>query len=487
MSGSTGAMHLRTIVSLSLFFVGGCAAQAPIGGLHGQQSGTLPAVLAPASSKIQHFVILIQENRSFDNFFATFPGADGTTTGTMSGKTVKLTEGNLPGLDPWHDHGAFLIEYDHAKMDGFGNVGFDAGRSGPAGTYTYQYVNPAQIAPYWTMAKQYVLADHMFATQSSGSFTGHQDLITAGTQIRPGVSIVDFPNGIPWGCDASAGTTTSLIVKSGWVPGTDGNYAQYKNKGPFPCFTYPTLRDLLDAKHISWKYYVPPRSGKNAGDLASWDMYNAFDAIAAVRCATYEASKDLCSGNGAEWGTNVVWPEKKIFTDIQSGTLPDVSWVIPDYYNSDHPQDPPNPPLDYGPSWVASVVNAIGESKYWDSTAIVVIWDDWGGWYDHVAPPQLDYQGLGFRVPMLVISPYVPAGYVSHVQYEFGSILKCIEQTWHLPHLSLWDTRPNSICNGPGNVFDFARAPRKFVPIPAPHSKSFFLHQAESGLPVDTQ
>ncbi|HVA33546.1 MAG TPA: alkaline phosphatase family protein, partial [Candidatus Baltobacteraceae bacterium] len=216
------------------------------------------------------------------------------------------------------------------------------------------------------------------------------------------------------------------------------------------------------AKHLSWKYYTPPVCCDGGG------QWSAFDAIQAVRYSP-------------EWATNVVSPSTAIFGDISSSSLPAMSWVIPDAAESDHLWSPTTP--DYGPSWVASVVNAIGESRYWDSTAIIIVWDDWGGLYDHVAPPQLDYLGLGFRVPMMVVSPYARRHYVSHTQYEFGSILKFIEDNWNLGRLGTTDVRANSIAD----AFNFAQSPRKFVPIPATYSTSFFLRERPSDRPVDTQ
>ena len=259
------------------------------------------------------------------------------------------------------------------KMDGFdrsysGPNGSGSQTSHPTCTYTYQYVDPKSIQPYWDMAKQYVLADNAFQTQGSESFTAHQDLIAGGTAIEPSESVIDDPTNVPWGCDAPPGETTSLLT-------TKGKYLQ--DQGPFPCFTYETLRDLLDAAAISWKFYAVKVNGGSAG------IWSAFDAIDAVR-------------HSKEWGTNVVWPDTRIFDDIKSGHLPSVSWITPDGLNSDHPAEvnPKNDKAeDKGPSWVTSVVNAIGESKYWKSSAIVVLWDDWGGFYDHVPPPFLRRSG----------------------------------------------------------------------------------------------
>ncbi|MGA8532963.1 MAG: alkaline phosphatase family protein [Candidatus Tumulicola sp.] len=432
--------------------------------------GSVPAMQArPATSSVHsshrraptgpiaHIVLLIQENRSFDNLFATFPGADGTTTGTLhTGKVIPLKAHSLKSLDVSHTYATYLTDYDGGKMDGFDRSTF-LHESTIVHRYPYQYVKPKQIQAYWTLAEQYALADQMFQTQGSGSFTAHQDLIAGGTVINSKQSLVDTPSGSPWGCDAPPSTLTTVLT-------TSGRYL--RNKGPFPCLTYPTgtMRDLLDAKAVSWKYYSPVYKVGAVGAL-----WNAFAAIQAVR-------------EGPEWTTNVSIPQTNIFNDITNNQLPAVSWVIPDNADSDHPQD--NLGADDGPSWIAQVVNAIGTSSYWDSTAIVIVWDDWGGFYDHVPPPFLDDAGgLGFRVPMIVVSPYVPAGTISHTQYEYGSILKFIEERFELGSLGTTDVRATSI----GNIFDFDQSPRTFVPIPAQRPRAYFLHERPSLQPVDTE
>jgi phospholipase C len=410
---------------------------------------------APAqAAKIQHVIVVIQENHSFDNLFATFPGADGTTSGLIhTGASVPLKMSNLESpLLPSNGYKAFVVQYDGGKMDGWDLV-YVSNRACPL--CVYKYVNPNQIRPYWDMAKQYVLADHMFPTQFSGSFTAHQDLIRGNTEINRTTSVIDFPSSSPWGCDAPHGTTTPTITSAG----------VYSLNGPFPCMKYATLRDLLDAKSVSWKYYTPALPADGGGLPGAY--WNAFDAIHAVRY-------------GPEWNTNISSPETNIFSDISNGTLPAVSWVIPDGQNSDHSGFGR---LDTGPSWVAQVVNAIGTSKYWSSSAIVILWDDWGGWYDHVPPPQLDYDGLGIRVPMIVVSPYARKGYVSHTQYEFGSVVKFIENVFDLGRLGTTDRRARSI----GNVFDLTASPRPFVPITAKYSKAYFLRTPPSGIPVDDE
>jgi len=442
----------------------------------GGSSGTPAASSLPervshkksSSNYIQHIVVIIQENRSFDDLFATFPGANGATQGLMKQQSggdiyvqlqkVKLKE----GCDFPHGYlGGFQKQLDGGKMDGFGLGG---GLCHGNTTAAYQYVDPEMITPYWFMAENYVLGDAMFQTQGSGSFTAHQDLIAGATIINKAktTSIVDTPTHTPWGCDAPHGTKTSVLKYI-------GSTLQLFHNGPYPCLTYETLRDLLDANSVSWKYYTPSIQKGSEGRL-----WNAFEAIKAVR-------------EGSEWNQNISSPETNIFGDITNGQLAAVSWVVPDRQNSDHPAGPGG---DTGPSWVASVVNAVGESQYWSNSAIIVVWDDWGGFYDHVPPPLTDHWGgLGFRVPFLLVSPYAreaypsQPGYISHTPYEFGSILKFIEQTFNLGSLGTTDARATSISDS----FDFTQQARTFLQVPSSHSKSFFQHQKPSGAPVDDE
>src|SRR5579871_3135689 len=429
------------------------AALVACGGSGGSGSSGpfLPPPPAKKGKHFKHVVIIVQENRTFDNLFATFPGADGTTVGKTHNGTLRLRKADLEsrvspsnGYPYWHE------AYNHGQMNGFDKIPIGK----VPGTYVYQYVNPAQIAPYWDLAKQYVLADHVFQTSGSGSFSAHQDLIRGGTAINGSESLIDFPNGRPWGCDAPGGTVTSMIT-------TNNVYEHYR--GPFPCLTYETLRDLMDAQGISWRYYAP-----TVGQSFGGDLWNAFDAIKAVRY-------------GPEWNTNQASPETKVFTDISRNTLPAVSWVIPDYANSDHPGSP----TDTGPSWVAQVVNAIGQSPAWKTTAIIVVWDDWGGWYDHVRPPGPQRSGgLGFRVPLIAVSPYAKDGYVSHSVYEFGSIVRFVEDNWSLGRLGTTDSTSADYTD---DFFDFTQAPRAFQPIQTKYSRSYFVHEIPSNKPVDDE
>jgi phospholipase C len=416
------------------------------------------------SSPISHIVLIVQENRTFNNLFATFPGTVGTTTGKelVGGEVESINLTKEPLESPRtlrHTYAGYKTAYHGGKMDAFNLIRFEA-NGHDEGALPYEYVDPTDVAPYWAIATDYAVADHMFTTQGSSSFPAHQDLIRGGTAIDSTESLIDDPNKSPWGCPAPPGTTTDLIT-------TRLKYESHR--GPSPCTSdfppsgsYETLQVLLDAQSVSWKYYTPPYEGNNA---TNW---NAFLVIASV------------FNNKTEWNAHISQPETNVFADISNGALPSVSWVIPDGVNSDHP----GYKSDTGPSWVASVVNAVGESSYWKSTAIVIVWDDWGGFYDEVKPPKLDNQGgPGFRVPMLIVSPYVGQNEISHETFEFGSIIRFIEDNWNLGRLGTTDETTKSIAS----MFDFNQSPRSFITIPSSRSKSFFLHQKPSGLPVDDE
>ena len=196
------------------------------------------------------------------------------------------------------------------------------------------------------------------------------------------------------------------------------------DKGPFPCFTqFPTMANLLDRKHVGWRYYSDPE--------APWNAYAQIKHVF----------------DGRDWQRNISSPSTNVLTDIAGGKLAPVSWVISPPANSDLPGS------SGGPAWVKAIAGALQKSAYWPHSALIVVWSPpAAGYYDNVPPPQLDPMGLGFRVPMLVVSPYAKHGYVSHVEYEFGSILRFIEDNWNLGSLGATDERATSI--GP-DIFTF--------------------------------
>jgi phospholipase C len=419
----------------------------------------LPPLASAASLPgrfIKHVVVIVQENRSFDNLFAGFPGADTATSGlTHSGARISLHPITFSEVTLGHVYQTAMIEYDKGKMDGFDLVRASSVVRQKPGTIPYAYVERSLVQPYWTMAEQYALADHFFATEWGASFTAHQDLIAGTTALTKTESLVNVPSAYPWGCDAPVRPPTVTYVLT---------VRRAIKPGPRPCLTqYPTIAQSLDAEHVSWRYYAPYVTGPNAN--LGGELFSAFDAIKAVRY-------------GPDW-KNVVSPQTQVLADAEGGNLASVSWVVPDFLDSDHP----SAGSDTGPSWVASVVNAIGQGPDWKSTAIVIVWDDWGGWYDHVKPPQLDYVGLGFRLPCIIVSPYIKPATISSTQYEYGSILKFIEQVFRLPSLGTTDVRANSLLN----VFDFRMKPRAFTAIAAKYPASYFLRRPPSLKPVDDE
>jgi phospholipase C len=275
----------------------------------------------------------------------------------------------------------------------------------------------------------------MFASQLDESFVAHQYIIAA-----QAASSVNVPIG-KWGCGGGWYDVVQSITKARKVDGPEQT----------PCFDYNTLGDELDKAGLAWRFYTSQYGGGSTGSL--WSGFQAVEHIY----------------GGPDWA-KVISPQTRFLTDVPKGKLAAFTWITPICANSDHVECGGG----YGPSWVATLVNAVGKSRFWNSTAIFVQWDDWGGLYDHVAPPYRDYDSLGFRVPLLVISPYAKQNFVSHTQYETASVLRFAEDLFNLGQLAAADRRAASPAK---DCFDFSAKPRKFVPINAPKGRGFFLHQ----------
>jgi phospholipase C len=398
------------------------------------QSRIPPASPAPAPpGPIQHIVVIMQENRSFDNLFHGFPGADTAQTGLDQGVAVALRPtplGNGPDLD--HTHTGWWKQWDGGKMDNFAISGT---------LLPYSYILPEEIAPYWTLARQFTLGDRMFQSNTGPSFVAHQYMI-AGQSAKAS----ENPSGGVWGCDAKPDARVPLLGPNG----TD-------LPGIYPCFDYQTMADLLDARGITWRYYAPG---------SGTDRFFILSAYQAIRHIRF----------GPDWPVKVTSPETRVLTDIANGDLAQVTWIVPAFNNSDHPGAPAQ-----GPDWVGDIVNAIGASKYWNSTTIFIAWDDWGGFYDHVPPPQTDDMGLGFRVPVIVVGPYARRGYVSHVTHEASGFLRYMEEVFGLPSLGTRDRNADDF----HDCFDMTQPPAPYAPVKTNHSAEFFLKQKPSGPPDD--
>lgn len=405
-----------------------------------------------ASGKIQHVVIVIQENRAFNNLFYGFPGAKTVKYGYNS-SNQKITLQPVPLETTWdleHDSWGFLAACNgtgsypgtDCQMNGFNNESWGCGgRSNPCPNSNppYSYVPHSETKPYFFMGKHYVLADQMYASNfDASSFISHQYIISGQAE-----SAVNYPWG-DWGCPGGSGDMVGEVNQQRQV---DQSYE-------VACWDPTTLGDELDNAGISWGFYTATING----DLGIWSAYQAIKHIY----------------YGPDWNNDVITPQTQFFSDVSNGKLRAVSWITPTWENSDHAGSGSNT----GPQWVASLVNAIGQSQYWKNTAIFIFWDDYGGWYDPQPPAMLDYDGLGMRIPMLIVSAYAKKGHVSHVHYEHGSMLRFVENLFGLGQLSASDMRATP----PDDAFNFNKPPRRFDQVPTALGKSYFMHQ-----PVDTR
>jgi len=359
------------------------------------------AITGGTINVIQHIVFIIKENRSFDNYFGTFPGANGATSGTISTGQV-LTLGHTPDRvrDMGHAWNDTITAVDGGKMDKFDLVehGNDNGDY-MSMTQLYQ----SDIPNYWNYAQAFTLSDATFSSTKAASFSNHLYTIMAdGAETIANPSEPGHPQYASWGCDAVAGTTVELQSTTG------------KDTYVFPCFSNTTEGDLLDTAGISWKSYAPVYN-------SSGYAWNTYDSINQIR-------------NTSLWSQHVV-PFGNFVTDAQNGNLPSVSWLVPNTANSDHP---PSSSCT-GENWTVQQINAIMQGPDWNTTAIFLTWDDFGGFYDNAPPTNPDYYGFGVRVPMLIISPYSKAGTVVHTQYEFSSVLRFIETRFGLTNLTARD------------------------------------------------
>ena len=426
----------------------------------------LKAATPSSAQPIQHIVVIVQENRTPDNLFQDrvliFRGADIVSIATTAERQrVPLwpidlgTAGSSPqNYDLGHSNAAFVAMYDGGKMDGVNPECRPADKC-PTNAQ-YRSVNPSDVQPYFNLAEQYTFGDRMFQTNEGPSFPAHQFLISgtsAPTETSP-LFAAENPAGNHAGCIAPPATRVAMIDATGSETGPAPEY---------PCFEHPTLTDLLESKGVSWRYYTP-----SAGSI--WTGPVAIDHVCQPKTVN---GKLACTG--PEWTDNVAIPQTKVLTDIANGQLAQVSWVIPDGASSDHALANNGT----GPSWVASIVNAIGNSPYWANTAIIITWDDWGGWYDHV-PPQVINDGVswgsgyvyGMRVPLIVVSPYAKAAYISHVTHDFGSILRFIETNFGLSSLGYADVSADDL----SDCFNFDQTPIKFQTIPAALDAAYFIN-----------
>jgi phospholipase C len=376
--------------------------------------------------KIDHFVFITEENRSFDSYFGTYPGVDGIPDGVCL-YGPRHDHCVSPSHDPSdvnydgpHDRNDALADINGGLMDGFLARAF--GRGGLCTTIGHT-CQPGQdprdvmgwhdwrdIPNYWTYASQFSLQDHFFA--SSLGYT--------------------LPNRL-FGLSGQSGRLT------------DSGHPTKPN------FEFRSIVDSLDAAGVDWSYYVTTERALSPDDghveqamfatrrlPTDFSYFNPLPAFAGVRSNSVRLAHLVDTAS--------------FYDAARSGRLPAVAWIAPSAELSEHPPHS----IRLGMAYVTGLVNAIMEGPDWNSTAIFISYDEWGGFYDHVTPPTIDGEGLGLRLPSLVISPYVRAGYVDHRVYSSASWLRTIEDRFDLPSLTVRDANAAPMLD----MFDFHQPPR---------------------------
>jgi phospholipase C len=444
-------LNIRPLALVAVLATAIALAACNGGSPNAPSSPVLPPPGAPRSP-IKHVVFVIQENRSFNNLFMGFPGATTQNYGYDEQRhKIRLRPVNLGATwDVDHSSQAFVADCHgegtlpgtNCRMDGW-----EKERTSPNAppNAPYYYVPSSELQPDWDIAKQYVIADRMFASNLDGSFIAHQYNVAAYASRA-----VNYPVSY-WGCEGGPSDTVATLTANRTI----GRHIR-------ACFDNPTIGSEADQAGLRWRFYAVTVNG--LGGI--WSSYQA----------------DRKTYYGPDWQTNVVNPPAQFLADIASGDLAAITWITPTYTTSDHAGFWSTD----GPAWVASVVNAIGRSKFWKSTAIFIMWDDWGGWYDPVPPVYEDYDGLGFRVPLLMVSPYAKKGYVTHVQYETSSVLRYIEDNFGLGQLAASDARAADPVD---DAFDYSQAPRAFKKIAGDKPEAYWVESQRGpqprGLPED--
>lgn len=406
-------------------------------------------------SKIQHIIIIMQENRSFDHYFGTYPGADGIANippGTCILNPVTnhcvvpfLTTEDKNGGSA-HNAAAFNKDYDKGKMDGFLRQrcgGATSGSDKKCKTDTADvmgYHDRTTLGNYWAYADNFVLQDRMFEAVSSWSLPSHLFMVSAWSAICTNQSN-------PMTCKDERQNVTTSTTK----PWTDITYLLYKSG-------------------VSWGYFLDDGLTPSC---ASDDVEDKPCAVQNNKISSYwnPLPKFLTIQETSQQAN--IKPLANFYQSLQDGTLPSVNWIVPNSVDSEHP----NALVSVGQAYVTSIVNAVSNSPFWQNSVIFISWDDWGGFYDHVPPPQVDKLGYGFRVPALMISPYAKKGFIDHQTLSHDAYLKFIEDVF-LGSRRIdpkTDGRPDSRTsvreNNPAlgdlaQEFDFTQAPRAPLLLP---------------------
>jgi phospholipase C len=367
---------------------------------------------------IKHVVIIMKENRSFDHLFGGFPGAKGTSVGTFLGEQIPLEPPpQIMPKDLPHHSWDFRRDMNEGQMDGFGRDNEETTR------LAHTQMQGDQLPNYWYWAEKFVLSDNFFASHFGPTFPNRLWSIAATAG-----DAVDTPGGVQpppgkaktWGCDAPEGQYVVLVDEA------------EERVRVSTCFDFQTMGDLLSDAGLGWASY-------GATDQQDGYIFQPYSAIRHIR-------------ESGMWDDHIR-PVDQLLDDIAGDGLPPVTWVHPRYPVCEHPSK--HNDFAHGENWSSSIINAIMDSAMWRTTAIFHTYDEAGGFYDHVFPPQIDRFGLGIRVPLLTISPYARPGHIDHEVGEFSSILKFIQRNWGLPSLTARDRMASDLSYN----FDFSRRP----------------------------
>jgi phospholipase C len=434
---------------ISMFQLGQALAHASKQNLRGETTATPPRTAAQGASaspakaqfmqgvnKINHIIWIIQENHSFDNYFGTFPGADGFPPSSCEPKLPSSHDcvapfhmpKGAPNCDLDHSWRTAHAAYDDGKMDGY---------VWAEGTpYTMGYYDDRDIPNYWEYARHFTLCDAFFSSLNGPSFPNH---------------------------------VFTVAAQSGGIIDNVATVKQLEEIRDDPDgFSFASMIDLFSKQNISWKYYVealemPAEYKEEIGSnpkltryIWTWfpnpkhfSLWNPLPGFKSIR-------------DNPDRMSHLVGL-KRYYSDLQNGTLPSVCWIVPDVYDSEHPPEGVSP-VRQGMWYVTRLINALMKSPYWKDSVVFLTWDDYGGFYDHVPPPMVDAFGYGPRVPAIVISPFAKPGHISHYDYDFTSMLKFIEERYGLGHLTARDGHANDMAD----CFNFKQDPIQPLVIPIP-------------------
>ena len=374
----------------------------------------VPSQSEETKTPIKHFLVLMQENHTFDNYFGTYPGAEGYPEGTCI-PVDPFDKSNTECVEPFHigdrpiedlDHSdsTFNLQYNKGLMNCFV---YALNQRNQNGALSMGYYDGRDLPYYWNLADEYVLFDHFFSSDHGGSFANHMF----------------------------------------WVSGQQGG-SRVTGEG---YDDIPTIFDRLQESGVSWKFYVQnydPEINYRTAHLISGNRASQVIWVPILNMARFLDDPELSSH---------IVDLNEYFTDLENGTLPAVAYIAP-AGASEHPPGS----IRSGQKFVKSLMQALMRSSAWDSSAFLVTYDDWGGWYDHVLPPQVDEHGYGMRVPAFLVSSYAKRGHIDSTVLDFTSVMKFIEENWSIEPLAERDANANSFMS----AFDFSVPPREPVFIP---------------------